>query len=116
MTVLLGRLYVHVVTTAISRLEPLAQRNQVHDAFRLLLANLGENTCKNMLTPAKIAEEIGCPTSEVIFVMADLESIGVVRLEDDEYFFNPYIDWRGNPEIRQREAACWHPPEARGGS
>lgn len=85
------------------------RRQDVYDAFLLLLTHIRQDTGEITLSRQEFADELGILPRHVSSVMGTLERLGVVRRERAgqtvTYYVNPDAAWNGSLDIRKREAA-----------
>lgn len=92
------------------------RRQDVYDAFLLLIGNIERDTGEIQLSRQEFAEKLGILPRNVSSVMSTLERIGVVRREREgrvvTYYVNANVAWNGDLSLRKVEAAKAPVPSA----
>jgi DNA-binding transcriptional ArsR family regulator len=85
------------------------RRQDVYDAFLLLIGNIERDTGEITLSRKEFADELGILPRNLSSVMGTLERIGVVRREREgrmvTYYVNANVAWNGDLDLRKVEAA-----------
>jgi DNA-binding transcriptional ArsR family regulator len=106
---MLSRRQMEYVRKELRKLGPNDRRQDVYDAFLLLIGNIERDTGEILLSRKEFANELGILPRHVSSVMTTLERMGVVRRERDgrgvTYFVDANVAWNGDLHLRKLEAA-----------
>lgn len=115
-----SRLELEVIRKRLRRLTGKDRRNDVYDAFFLLLTHIDRDTGEITLSRSQFAEELGILPRHVSSVMGTLEKLGIVRRERVgtmvTYYVNSNVAWNGNLDLRKADAAKRRKPSEVGGT
>jgi DNA-binding transcriptional ArsR family regulator len=85
------------------------RRQDVYDAFLLLIGNIEQDTGEITLTRQEMADDLGILPRNLSTVMGTLERLGIVRREKQgrmvTYFVDANVAWNGDLTLRKAEAA-----------
>jgi hypothetical protein len=104
-----SRRQIAYIRKALRALGPQDRKQNVYDAFLLLIGNIDRDTGEITLSRKEFADELGIQTRHVSSVMTTLERLEVVRREYEgnrvTYFVNANVAWNGDLDLRKVEAA-----------
>jgi hypothetical protein len=104
-----SRRQIAYIRKALRALGPQDRKQNVYDAFLLLIGNIDRDTGEITLSRKELAEELGILPRHVSAVMGTLARLHVVRREYESnrvtYFVNANVAWNGDLDLRKVEAA-----------
>jgi hypothetical protein len=111
-----SRRQIAYIRKALRALGPQDRKQNVYDAFLLLIGNIDRDTAEITLSRKEFAQELGILPRHVSAVMSTLERLRIVRREYEgnrvTYFVNANVAWNGDLDLRKVEAAkCPMPAE-----